>query len=329
MNIETILDYQTILENRRPEAFFAVRFKAPELPIPNTEPTAYCLLLDQSASVDDRAFELTRRFAIQFIRHLPMNCHFSLVTFHETAEALIDLAQITDKSALQAVVGEIQPVDYGTNLSAGLLLAREQLVHASNFTAKKKIILLTDGEHTAGIRDENLLAQIAADSDITTIHLGSTNAALLQSLSTTLHSKLTGENLLVIIEAELGGLLPLAAQNIRLRLKPLEFCEKIEPLGLRYSEFSEGWFTFNVGDMLACEERTLCFNLTVALLPCIDDQPCASLANEALLEVEAGYEEITATSANPKTFATTVRIPTLNTTYPPSEDGSLTIREGP
>jgi hypothetical protein len=329
MNIETILDHQTILENRRPDAFFAVRFKAPDPPAPNTEPAAYCLLLDQSASVGDRAFELARRFATQFVRHLPANCLFSLVTFHETAEALIDLGPLTDKSALQAIIGEIQPVDYGTNLSAGVLLAREQLVHAPDFTVRKKIILLTDGEHTAGIRDETLLAQITAESDISIVQLGSANSALLQSLSTSFHPKLSGENLLPIIETELGALQPLAAQNIRLRLKLLEFCEKIEPLGLRCSEFSDGWFTFQIGDMLAGEERTLCFNVTVALLPWIDDEPCASLANEALLEIEAGYQEITASSAAPKSFATTVRIPTLaNTIYPPSQDGSMPLRDG-
>lgn len=334
MKIETVLDHQTILENRRPQAFFAVRFNAPELPCPACAPAAYCIVIDQSASIDDRARELARRFATQFIRHLPANALVSIVTFHEKVESVFDLAAITDKSAMQALINEIESIDCGTNLSAALLLGREQLHHSPANIAARKILLLTDGEHTAGVRDEKLLEQLANDFraqgvGITTLHLGHTNPAFLDRLSSAYYANLSGENLLGVVERETGGLLPIAAQNVRLRLKRLEFCENIEPLGIAASETSDGWVTFALGDMLAREERTLCFNLTVPLLPCIDDQPCASLANEALLELEAGYEAVTAEAITPKVFSTTVRIPTLsNTTYPTSEDGTLRLRDG-
>jgi hypothetical protein len=334
MKIETILDHQTILENRRPQAFFAVRFEAPATEETMADPGAYCLAIDQSYSIDDDASELACRFSAQFIRHLPANSLLSIVTFHEVPQAIFDLASPTDKSALQAIVNEIKPIDYGTNLSAALLLAREQLHHAPPTTASKKIILLTDGEHSAGIRDENFLAKIADDIrgqgiEITAIHLGETNPEFLRRISSTYHAHLSGENLLQLVSHELGSLLPLAAQNIRLRLKPLEFCEKIDPLGIAAAARSDGWIEFHIGDMLAGEERTLCFNLTIPLLPCIEDIPCASLANEALLELEAGYEAITGATITPKVFSTTVRIPAVsNTTYPTAEDGSLTLRDG-
>jgi hypothetical protein len=333
MKIETILDHQTILENRRPQAFFAVRFQASELPTPAIAPTAYCIVLDQSASIDDHARELARRFATQLIRHFPTNALLSIVTFHETAEAIFDLAPVADKSALQSIISSIDLIDYGTNLSAALLLAREQLHHAPPTVASKKILLLTDGEHTAGVRDETLLEQIAIDCraqniQITTLHLGHINPAFLDRISSTYHSNLTGENLLNIVAQELGALQPIAAQNVRLRVKPLEFCEKIEPLGFAQTERSDGWLTYALGDILSHEERTLCFNLTIPLLPCIDDQPCASLANEALLELEAGYEAVTSNSITPKTFSATIRIPSLSNTYPSSEDGTMTLRDG-
>jgi hypothetical protein len=333
MKIETILDHQTILENRRPQAFFAVRFQAPELPTPSAPPAAYCILLDQSASIDDHTRELARRFATQLVRHLSTNALLSIVTFHETAEAIFDLGPVADKAALQAIINSIESIDYGTNLSAALLLAREQLHHAPPTIASKKILLLTDGEHTAGLRDEKLLEQIAIDCraqniSITTLHLGHTNPAFMDRISSNYHPNLTGENLLNIVAEELGALQPIAAQNVRLRVKPLEFCEKIEPLGFAESERSDGWLTYMIGDMLSNEERTLCFNLTIPLLPCIDDQPCASLANEALLELEAGYEAVTSNSITPKTFSATIRIPSLSNTYPSSEDGTMTLRDG-
>jgi hypothetical protein len=333
MKIETILDHQTILENRRPQIFFAVRFLAPEIPTESLPSAAYCVVMDQSASVDNTAFALARRFATELIRHLPTTALLSIVTFHEIAESLFDLAAVADKPAIQALIKEITPIDYGTNLSAALLLAREQLHHAPSTVACKKILLFTDGEHTAGVRDEKLLEQIAIDCQaqgihITTVHLGDSNPEFLERISSTYRANITGEKLLGMIEAELGSLLPIAAQNIRLRLKPLEFCERIEPLGFAQSESSDGWLTFSIVDMLSGEERTLCFNLTIPLLPCIDDQPCASLADEALLELEAGYEAVGADAITPKVFSTTIRVPAFSKTYPPSEDGSLTLRDG-
>jgi hypothetical protein len=334
MKIETILDHHTILENRRPQTFFAVRFQAPEIPTPASPAAAYCIALDQSASIDDHAAELARRFSTQLIRHLRANSLLSIVTFHETAEAIFDLAPVTDKASLRALVDNIESIDYGTNLSAALLLAREQLRHAPPSIASKKILLLTDGEHTAGVRDENLLEQIAVDCQaqgiqITTIHLGHTNPAFMDRISSTYYANLSGENLLATVAQELGALQPIAAQNLRLRLKPLEFCEKIEPLGFNFAECSDGWLTTAIGDLLSSEERTLCFNLTIPLLPCIDDQPCASLANEALLELEVGYEAVASTGIAPKVFAITVRIPALsNTSYPTPSDGSISLRDG-
>jgi hypothetical protein len=332
MKIETILDHQTIFENRRPQIFFAVRFLAPELAAPTTPAVAYCVVVDLSASMDERASSFGRRFAAELIRHLPPNALLSIVTFHETAESIFDLGPVADKPALQAFMNDLAPADFGTNLSAALLLAREQFSHAPASTTSKKILLLTDGEHTAGIRDESLLAKISADCrvqgiQITSLHLGETNRALLEQISSTCYPQPRGEDLMAILSRELGALQPLAVQNLRLRLKPLDFCERIEPLGFEFDERSDGWLTHNLGDMLSNEERTVCFNLTIPLLPCIDDQPFASLANESLLELEAGYELVTPAAVLPKTFATTIRIPPFSTSYPSSEDGSLTLRE--
>ncbi|HUS37472.1 MAG TPA: vWA domain-containing protein [Verrucomicrobiae bacterium] len=335
MKIETILDHQTIFENRRPEALFLVQFVAPDaagnLP---PDPAAYCLVWDRSASIDEHEFATAHRFVTQFIRHLPANALFSLITFHEAADALVDLGPVTDKAGLLALLNETTQIDFGTNLSAALLLAKEQLNQAPEECAVRKIILLTDCEHTCGIRDEDLLEQIARGCNaqgihISTIHFTNSNIALIDRISAQVYPHLRGENLLRIVESELGGLQPLAAQNVRVRLKPLDFCERVTPLGFVFSERSDGWLTYALGDMLAGEERTVCCNLTIPLLPCIDDKPCASLANEALVELEAGYEAITAEGVSPKVFRTTVRIPAMsNTTYPTSEDGSLSLRDG-
>jgi hypothetical protein len=98
-----------------------------------------------------------------------------------------------------------------------------------------------------------------------------------------------------IVLGELGALRPTAAQNVRLRLRRLDFCDGIEPLGEhRHSaeEIGAGVVEYSIPDLLAGEERTICFNLEVPTLPAIDDQPFDSLENEALLDLEVSYNLI-------------------------------------
>jgi Ca-activated chloride channel family protein len=338
MKIETILDHQTILENRRSTVFFAVRLAADRLGTESAPPAAYCIVLDHSSSIDERVFALARRFAQELVRHLPEAAQFALVALDDSASALVDIAPVADKPALQAMIATIQQSDFGSNLSAGWLLAREQLRNAPP-GLPRKILILTDGEHTAGVRDENLLMALAKQCTtegiaVSTVNLSGANCGLLAEIAElgggAYHAALTGENVLQIVAAEIGGLAPVAAQNVRVRIKGLDFCEGIEPLGFEIRESSAGWLTFAVGDLLSAEERTLCFNLTVPILPCIEDQPCASLASEALLDLEIGYEAVTPTGIFSKSFADTIRVPPLSkTTYPPPEDGSLRLRDGP
>src|SRR5687768_3998787 len=98
MKIETILDHTAIAEGRRSEIFFAVRLRT------EGEKTqakaAYTLLLDR-ASAD---FEKASSAAALFIRHLPVEAQFSLITFGEVAEIALAEGDAHDKESFQAVL---------------------------------------------------------------------------------------------------------------------------------------------------------------------------------------------------------------------------------
>ena len=105
MKIEIIMDHRAIAEGRRSEIFFAVRLRT-EDPATRTN-SAYTLLLDRACS----DFEKATSAASLFIRHLPVDAHFSLISFGEQPEVALSESDAHDKESFQAVLSEIQPTD--------------------------------------------------------------------------------------------------------------------------------------------------------------------------------------------------------------------------
>jgi Ca-activated chloride channel family protein len=303
MKIEVMLDHRTILENRRSTIFFALEFQAPKGPVIEGMGGAYVFVLDRSVSMSGEPFKMGQR-AIQFlIRHLPRNAQLAFVIFDEAAELILPLTQASDKGAFRLMVDQLEPSNAGSNVSAAWLLACEELQTSAG---PRRILLFTDGEHTAGIRDEKVLADLAAQGAkqgirTSTFQASGGNAPLLEEIARAgqggFHPNCGGEQLAAIVEKELGGLLPTVAQNVRLRINPSSFCDQIEALGMHHDLKSGagGQIEVGLGDFLAEELRSACFNLEVQPLPCIDGEACASLEGESLLQVEAFYDEITTT----------------------------------
>jgi Ca-activated chloride channel homolog len=117
------------------------------------------------------------------------------------------------------------------------------------------------------------------------------------------------EKLPGIFAHELDGLQKLAVQNLRVRLKRLDFCESFDLLsGYPSVDLPDGRKEFAVGDLVSDEERILCFALEVLPLPWVRGAPVASLEGEKLLELEILYDEIGASGIVSKTHQQLVRI---------------------
>lgn len=299
MKMETTLDHRAILQNQRSTSLFTIRILADGDPQRSAEPAAYCLAIDTSASSSE-AFDARRKLAKLFIRHLPANAELAIVAFNEEASTLHELAPIEDPAAISAMLDELSPMSCGSNLSAGWLLGRREL--SKTVISKRELLLLTDGEHTLGIRDELALANLAEQCAREGIHVSTfanarANLPLLGNIARagagSFHRSISPGNLPKIVAAELGALRPVAAQNIRLRVHQLDLCEGIAILGPNLGvETQKAQIEYALGDLLTGEERTLCFNLQTPIFPAIDGEACASLAGEELVEIELIYDEI-------------------------------------
>lgn len=101
----------------------------------------------------------------------------------------------------------------------------------------------------------------------------------------------------------------LSIQNLRLRIRLLDFCDRYGALGNYPSHtLPDGRVEFALGDLISGEERIVCFAVEVLPVPCVDGAPVVSLEGEKLLEFDLLYDELTADQVVSRTFAQLVRI---------------------
>jgi Ca-activated chloride channel family protein len=319
MNIECLLDYASIVAGSPFPVHLAVRCKAATTDTTRTRPIAFCPVLDRSGSMSGAPLDYARQAAQLVVKHLRPADYFGLVVFNDEARTVIPMQQVRDKSAAHAAIEAVH-AGGSTNLCGGLLLGGNELAAApSDLT--RKMLLLSDGHLNVGITDPDRVAGIAAgileQRGIRTSCLGfGANYAeamlshIARRASGAFYDASTPEKLPAIFQSELEGLMSIASQNVRLRLKPLDFCHQYVSLGaLPGTRLPDGRWEFHVGDLVSDEERWSVFFLDVLSLPNgADGRPVASLDGEPLMEVEVLWDEIEAESVTSHSHTQTVRI---------------------
>lgn len=318
MKTELFLDYQTVLANRSAPVHFAVKFHAEEVTAARPQPAAFCVALDRSGSMEGAKLEHARKATALAVRNLRKNDLFGLVVFDDCARTVVPLQTVTDRQQVLQVIEAVVPGN-STNLTGGWMLGRDELKKAPDGVSRR-LLLLSDGQLNHGIIEPLVVQQIVAQGleqdRIRTSCLGfgpQYNEDLMGEMA-----RITGgqfydaqspEQLPAIFTAELDGLQKLAVQNLRLRIKSLDFCEKITVLG-NYPVvlLPDGRYELAIGDLIGDEERIVCFAIEVLPLPCIEGEPVATLAGEKLLEVEFQYDELRENACLSRTESQIVRI---------------------
>jgi Ca-activated chloride channel family protein len=318
MKIGTHLDYEVILANRAFPVYFAVHFEAPDVGQTRPKPAAFCLVLDRSGSMAGPPLDKAKQAALLAVRNLRPADNFALVVFDDEAQVIIPFQPAVKK---EDFVRKIQSIQNGgnTNLCGGWMLGRDEVKKAPA-EASRRLLLLSDGLLNRGVVDPQAVRQVAISGlqqdSIRTSCLGF-GANYNEDLMTTMAQVSGGqfydadapERLPAIFESELEGLQKLTVQNLRVRVRRLDFCETISPLGHYPAvERPEGWTEFFVGDLVTGESRVVCFQLGVLPLPWLDGRPVVSLEGERLLDVEMLYDEIMAAEIVSRTDSRVVRI---------------------
>jgi Ca-activated chloride channel homolog len=318
MKITGFLDYEVILANRSQPVHFALRFEAPHQGQQRARAAAFCIVLDRSGSMEGPPLMKAKQAALLAVRNLRPEDHFSLVIFDDEA-----IVQIPDQAATQkeAFARSIQTIESrgATNLTGGWMLGRDELKKVPG-AVSRRLLLLSDGLLNRGIVDPAAVRQVAVDGlekqQVRTSCLGfgpnyneDLMTVLAQSTGGQFYDADSPEKFPAIFEAELDGLQKITVQNLRVRLRKLDFCESLQPLGT-YPEVQrpEGWMEFSLGDLISDEQRIACFSLNVLPLPWLEGKPVVSLEGERLLEVEVLYDEISDAEISSHTYSQVVRI---------------------
>lgn len=318
MEIKPYLDYETILANTHQPIHFALKLTAEAIGSNREQPLAFCVVLDRSGSMQGQPLECAKEAAVLTVRNLRADDLFSLVVFDHEAQTVFPLQMVTDKAALMQQIKSLR-AGATTNLAGGWMLGRDELKKAEPGVLRR-MLLLSDGHLNTGVRDPVQVASIVGSGlecdQIRTSTLGFGDgydedllANLASSTSGQFYDANDADKLPAVFEAELDGLQKLSAQNIRVRIKPLDFCENLEPLGSAPEvALPDGRREFALGDLVSEEEQVACWAMDGLPIPVVDGEPVVSLEGEGLLDLEIVYDEIRKDGIVSETFGQVIRV---------------------
>lgn len=319
MKIKAQLDHPTILANQGCPVHLALELQAPFAEAGERRPMAFCAILDRSGSMAGRPLAQAKAACEGIIRNLRASDQFALVAFDDTAQVVLPMSTIRDKTKAIEVVRRIHDMG-STNLCAGWMLGRDELRKTAEGTARRTM-LLSDGMLNRGIVNRAEVARIVTDglerSHIRTSTLGFGDCYeenLLETLATdsggNFYDANSPEKLPSIFESELDGLQRTACQNVRIRVRKLDFCESwILYAAFRSVQLPDGRVEISLGDLISDESATLVFHLDVLPLPLLPDgTAAATLEGECLLELEILWDDLTSPSLASRTHLQTIRI---------------------
>ena len=126
-------------------------------------PVNIALVVDRSGSMEGEPLEYVKRACAFVVDLLGPNDVLSIVTFEETVEVLMPARRVTEPDLIKQHLQRILPGNT-TNLFDGLYAAGAQVASVPNAGSYvSRVLLLTDGEPTAGLKDFPSIVNLVAD----------------------------------------------------------------------------------------------------------------------------------------------------------------------
>lgn len=125
-------------------------------------PVNLCLVVDRSGSMEGAPLEYAKQACMLVVDLLGPDDVLSIVVFDEVVEVLMTPQRVTNRDAVKAGIAQLQP-GYTTNISDAMTLAMQQLAQAMDPGRAARMVMLTDGDPTAGIKDFHTLVGMAGD----------------------------------------------------------------------------------------------------------------------------------------------------------------------
>lgn len=191
-------------------------------------PLNVCLVIDRSGSMEGAPLEYAKSACSYVVDLLSPDDVLSIVTFEEVVDLLMAPQRVTNRQAIKDGISRLT-VGNTTDLYGGMALAAQQLGSYAESNRATRMLVLSDGDPTTGIKDFSALTAFASEiktRGITVTFLGfgpDYNEELLAGMA-----KRAGGNyyfvprpelLPEIFRTELEKLMTVAARNLNLKLR--------------------------------------------------------------------------------------------------------------
>lgn len=191
-------------------------------------PINICLCIDRSGSMEGAPLEFVKRACDYVVDMLEPNDILSIVTFEEQVDVLMPARRVVNKALVKEHIHRLE-VGNTTNLYDGLIAGCMQIasVQAQTPGYVNRVLLLTDGEPTVGLKDYSTIMQQVSEQkargiSITALGFGQEyNEELMAGIA-----RRSGGNyyyiqrpdlLPEVFRRELETLMTIVAKNIRVR----------------------------------------------------------------------------------------------------------------
>ena len=271
MSLDAGLDLEVIEATHHAfvERWLVVEVQAPEVELTDRrQPTHLSLVLDTSGSMKERGkLEYARAAAASLVERLGPGDTLSLIGFGSEPKLVRRQGRILNPAEVVYTIGLLTPQG-GTHLYGGLQQGLEQLQRFLEHP-RRRVLLLSDGEATAGPTDRRTLAGLAYDAQQSGVTVSTVGLGLEFDAPTLIAIADAGggfyqygndpEAIAQLFDREIEAMQQVAALGATVDLKLAPGTELIEVLG--YEEFdgkaiAGGWRVL-LGDMRSAEPRKI------------------------------------------------------------------------
>jgi Ca-activated chloride channel homolog len=124
-------------------------------------PVNVCLVIDRSGSMEGEPLDYVKRACAHVVDMLTPEDVLSIVTFEETVDVVMPARRVSDPNLIKQHIARIVPGNT-TNLFDGIYAGGAQVASVPMAGYVTRILLLTDGEPTAGLKDfQSIVSQVA------------------------------------------------------------------------------------------------------------------------------------------------------------------------
>ena len=301
MKTRVTFDYPKIPEGRAMTVRALLKVEA-ESPAGRRRPLNIGVVLDRSGSMHGSKIEYVKQATQSLAERLGREDTFSLTIFDNVIETIVPPRKMGEGTGtLRSELDRIHPRS-NTDLCGGYLEGCERVLSARGNEALDRVVLLTDGLANVGITDPVQIASLAgerADRGIVTSTIGvgaDYSEHLLGRMAEAgggntyfLQSAVEVEE---VLEEELGGLLSLAGEGLKVRFEPSVEGVRAEQLNA-YRVASDGAWV--LGDVYGNHAKVLVLELSIPAIPVRDRIRCGRLHLSCTLTSDGGRKEFTET----------------------------------